>query len=104
MGNLNYKNENNERKYLSNMRNNQFLKVNNSLLELEKDFIELKEIELKERETKIKREIEELFFKLIIVSIIDLQNSDAWKIQLTIAINIISAKDAEEIKLITIVN
>ena len=28
--------------------------------------------------------------------IIDLQNSDAWKIQLTIAINFISSKDSEE--------
>ena len=28
--------------------------------------------------------------------IIDLQNSDTWKIQLTIAINFISSKDAEE--------
>ena len=28
--------------------------------------------------------------------IIDLQNSDTWKIQLTIAINSISSKDAEE--------
>ena len=28
--------------------------------------------------------------------IINLQNSDAWKIQLTIAIDIISSKDAEE--------
>ena len=28
--------------------------------------------------------------------IIDLQNFDAWKIQLTIAINFISSKDAEE--------
>ena len=28
--------------------------------------------------------------------IIDLQNSDIWKIQLTIAINPISSKDAEE--------
>ena len=28
--------------------------------------------------------------------IIDLQNSDAWKIQLTIAINFISSKDGEE--------
>ena len=27
---------------------------------------------------------------------IDLQNSDAWKIQLTIAINFISSKDSEE--------
>ena len=31
------------------------------LLELEKDFIDLKDIELKDREIKIKREIEELF-------------------------------------------
>ena len=29
-------------------------------------------------------------------TIINLQNSDAWKIQLTIAINFISSKDAEE--------
>ena len=27
---------------------------------------------------------------------IDLQNSDTWKIELTIAINFISSKDAEE--------
>ena len=36
MKNLDYKNENIERKYSENMRNNQFLKVKNSLLELEK--------------------------------------------------------------------
>ena len=35
----------------------QFLKVRNSLLELEKYFIELKDKELKDREAKIKREI-----------------------------------------------
>ena len=35
------------------MRENQFLKVKNSLLELEKDFIELKDIELKDRKVKI---------------------------------------------------
>ena len=35
-----------------------FLKVKNSLLELEKDFIQLKDIELKDIEVKIKREIE----------------------------------------------
>ena len=45
------------------MRQNQFVKVKNSLLKLEKDFIELKDIELKDRElkdreAKIKREIE----------------------------------------------
>ena len=50
---------------------NQFLKVKNSLVELEKDFIKLKDIELKDREVKNKEEIEELFFKPIIVSIDD---------------------------------
>ena len=68
MENPSYKNENIERKYLNNMQKNQFLKVSNSLLELEKDFIELKDTELKDREVDIKREIEELFFKPIIVS------------------------------------
>ena len=34
------------------------------LLELEKDFIDLKDIKLNDGEIKIKREIEELFFKL----------------------------------------
>ena len=51
------------------MQKNQFLKVKNGPSELERDFIELKDSELKEREVKIKRKIEELFFKLIIVSI-----------------------------------
>ena len=36
------------------MRNNQFLKIKNSLLGLEKDFKELKDRELKDREEKIK--------------------------------------------------
>ena len=40
----NYKNENIERKYLTSTQKNQFLKVKNNLLELEKDFIELKDI------------------------------------------------------------
>ena len=40
--------------------------VNKSLLELQKNVIELKD-----REEKMKREIEELFFKLIIVSVDD---------------------------------
>ena len=55
---LNYKNENIERKYLNNMGKNQFLKVKNSLLELEKYFIELKDRELKDIEVKIKKYIE----------------------------------------------
>ena len=71
MENPNYKSENIERKYLNNMRNNQFLKVKNNLLELEKDFVELKDRELKDRRLKSKKEIEELFYKPIIVSIDD---------------------------------
>ena len=62
MENSNYKNENIEKKYLNNPQKSKFLKVNNSLLELEKDFIELKEREVKDREIKIKREMEQLFF------------------------------------------
>ena len=50
------------------MRNSQFFKVKNSLLVLEKDFKELNDKELKDREEKIKREIEKLFYKLITVS------------------------------------
>ena len=46
------------------MLKNQFFKVKNNLWELEKDFIELNN-----REIKIKREIEKLFSKWIIVSI-----------------------------------
>ena len=74
MENPSYKNQNIETKYLKNMQKNQFLKVNNSLLELDKDFIELKDRKSKDREVKIKREIEELFFKPIIVSIDDMDN------------------------------
>ena len=65
----NYNNEKTERKNLNIMQKNQFLRVENSLLELEKDFIDLKDMRLTGRETKIKREIEELFFKPIFVSI-----------------------------------
>ena len=36
MENINYENENIETKYLNNMQKNQILKVQNSLLELEK--------------------------------------------------------------------
>ena len=54
------------------MEKNQFLKVKGSLLELEKYFIELKDRELEDREVKTKREIEQLSFKLIIVSIDDI--------------------------------
>ena len=61
-----------ERKY--SLWKNQFLKLKNTLLALEKDFIELKDSELKDREVKIKREIG-LLFKPIIVSI---DKMDVW--------------------------
>ena len=70
--NPNYKNKNISTKYLNNMQRYRFLKVKNSLLELKKYFIELKGGELKDRDIEIKREIEELFFKPIIVSIDDM--------------------------------
>ena len=38
----------------------------------QKDFIDLKDRELKDREIKLKREIEELFFKLIFFPIEDM--------------------------------
>ena len=57
-----------EKKYLNNIQENQFLKVKNSLLELEKYFMELKGRELNDIEAQDKREIEELLLKLIIVS------------------------------------
>ena len=72
MENPNYESENTERIYLKIMQKNQLLKVKNSLLELEKYFVELKDIELKDREVKIKRGIEKLFLKPIIVSIDDM--------------------------------
>ena len=59
-------------KYL-NKQKTHFLNAENSLFDLEKDFIELKDRELKGREANIKREMEELFFKLIIVSIDDME-------------------------------
>ena len=42
--------------------------LNNKFLGSEKDFMEPKDKELKDREEKIKRGTEELFFKLIVVS------------------------------------
>ena len=49
----------------------QIFKVKNSLWELDNDFIGLKDQEMKDRQVKNKKEIKELFFKLIIVSIDD---------------------------------
>ena len=60
---------------------NLFLKVKNSLLELEKDFIELKDSELKDREVKIKTEMEKLFFKPIIMSIDDMDTFEKKEIR-----------------------
>ena len=55
------------------MRKNQFLEIKNSLLELQNDFIELKD-----KKVKIKREIEELFFKPIVVSMDDMDDIYSW--------------------------
>ena len=49
------------------MQNYQYLRVKYSLLKLEKVFIGIKDRELKDRKEKIKREIEELFHKPVIV-------------------------------------
>ena len=57
MENSNYKSENIETNYFDNMEKNQFLRVKNSLSELEKDFIEMKDRQLKDKEGKIKRDI-----------------------------------------------
>ena len=54
------------------MQKNKFLKVQILFLDIGKDFIELKDRELKDGELKIKKEIEELFFKLMIVSLDDM--------------------------------
>ena len=67
MENLDYKNKKFDRKYLKNRQNNQFLKVKNSLLELEKIFMEVKHRKLKNREEKIEKEIEIPFYEPIIV-------------------------------------
>ena len=82
MENLKYsnnKNENNADKYLNSSRRSRFLKVKDNLLELENDFISLKDGELKDRELKIKKGIEALFFKQIIVSIDDMDKFEQKK-------------------------
>ena len=65
----NYNNENNDAKYLNKMQETWFLKVKNSLLELEKYFIEMKDREIKDRKLKIERKIRELFLQPINVSV-----------------------------------
>ena len=66
-------------KCLKNMQNSQSLKVKNNFLKLEKDVIELNDIELKDREIKIKREIEKLFLEPVIVSIGDMNKFEINK-------------------------
>ena len=58
------------------MRENQFSMVKSILSELEKDFMRLKDWELKDGEVKTKREIKELLFKPIVVSIDDMDKFD----------------------------
>ena len=62
---------------------NQFLMVKNSVLELKKDFIDLKDGESKDREVAIKREIEELFFKTMIMSIYDMDKFEQKEMKKT---------------------
>ena len=54
------------KKYLNNMRRTNIVKVQNSILELEKDFIGLKDSESKDRKVRIKRKIEELFLNQLL--------------------------------------
>ena len=61
MENSNHKNGSIEAEYLNNVGKNKFLMLKNSFLKLENRFIELKVRQLKEREIKIKREIEVVF-------------------------------------------
>ena len=69
----NYKNENlhenTQTIYLNNIRKNRILKVKNNLFEIEEVFKEFRHRELKDREIKIRRLAEELFFKPTIVFI-----------------------------------
>ena len=73
---MNHKNKSIDKKYLRNKLSNLFLKVQNSILEKEKDFIELNDIELKDSETKIKREIGKLFFKPHNITLDDMYRSE----------------------------
>ena len=66
------------------MRKNQFLKVKNNRLELEKDFMRVEDIELKDKEVKIKRKIEEPFFKPIIVYKDDMDKFEQKEMKITV--------------------
>ena len=63
------------------MQKNRFLKVQNSLLELEKYFIKLKDKKLKDREVEIKIKIEELFLQPIILSIYDMHKFEQIEVK-----------------------
>ena len=67
-----YKNESIEKRYLDNMQNNQFLKLKNSLLELEKCFTEWTDTELKDRKEEKLKKTEKLFNKPIIETKVDM--------------------------------
>ena len=54
---------------------NRILKVKNSLLEIDKDFTELRDRKLRDRDIKIRKEIQELFFKPVNISIDDMDKS-----------------------------
>ena len=79
MENLDYKNEYIEKKYLENMLDNQFLKAKNSLSEFKKKFKELKDRELNDRQEKNERDVEELFYKPITVSKVDMDKFENKK-------------------------
>ena len=57
------------------------LKLKNSFLESEKDFIDFKDRELQDREVQTEREIEKIFLKLIIVSIDDMDKFEQKEIK-----------------------
>ena len=61
--------------YVDNIQKIRILKVNNSLLEIDKDFKELRDKKLRDRDIKIRKEIEELFFKPVNISIDNMDKS-----------------------------
>ena len=72
------------------MQRSRFLKVKNELLKLENDFIELKD--LKDKDIKIKRKIENLFFQPIIVSVNDMDKFEQNKMKKEIPKNTLYMK------------
>ena len=72
------------------MQRSRFLKVKNELLKLENDFIELKD--LKDKDIKIKRKTENLFFQPIIVSVNDMDKFEQNKLKKEIPKNTLYVK------------